>query len=247
MFRWILLFVLVDLPLPALAQGRACMPPDTMVDTAARADWYQKNVMSGALKDIGCTAPCYNPDYPDWCIGIIAANPGRRNYRPPAAKTTRQINIRPGQWQSVAGWLMYGNPKTGYVDVFRGTGTINVTKATPFAEVAQGQTYTLPDTSITFTNNMRWVYGQTPAQGAGNGQGSVNGQIQQAPYGNYGTAPYEQLRNSAIRATTERHTALGPTRRSTEPSCQEQVADNRLGENHKTTSFGVGLARSRRI
>ena len=27
MFRWILLFVLIDLPLPALGQGRACNPP----------------------------------------------------------------------------------------------------------------------------------------------------------------------------------------------------------------------------
>ena len=32
---------------------------------------------------------------------------------------------------------MYGNPKTSYVDVFRGTETIDVTKATPYAEVAR--------------------------------------------------------------------------------------------------------------
>jgi hypothetical protein len=198
MSRWILLLLLVDLPLPALAQGRACMPPDYMIDPAARADWYQRNVMSGAMKDMGCTAPCYNPDYPAWCSDILANNPPRRTYRPPPppVQTTRQITIKPGQWRSApGGWLMYGNPKTGNVDVFHGTGTIDVTKATPFAEVGQGQTYTLPNTNITFTNNMRWVYGRTPVQG-GAGQGSVNGQIIQqnpngaAPYSNYGAAPY---------------------------------------------------------
>jgi hypothetical protein len=68
--------------------------------------------------------------------------------------------------------------------------------------------YSLAETNIIFTNNMRWVYGQNAAQGAGNGQESVNGRIQ-------GT--------------------ILPR------------AGNRLGENHKTTSLGVGLARSRRI